>query len=111
MRASSSVPPSTRLRLRGTRAEQFRPIEKTTKYLDEGTTFDPGRRDDYVAEMKFVATSKRPAFARDWMTTRFGAVREIYAGIWPLATDGSLVDMLVVIEDFAGLSIDDFDFK
>jgi hypothetical protein len=45
------------------------------------------------------------------MTTRFGAVREIYAGIWPLAADGSLVDMLVVIEDFAGLSIDDFDFK
>ena len=57
-------------RLRGTRAEQFRPIEKTTKYLDEGTTFDPGRREDYIAEMKFVATSKRPAFARDWMTTR-----------------------------------------
>jgi hypothetical protein len=100
-----------RVRLRGTRAEQFRPVEKTTKYLDEGTIFDPGRREDYIAEMKFVATSKRPAFARDWMTTRFGAVREIYAGIWPLASDGTLVDMLVVIEDFAGLSIDDFDFK
>ena len=78
-----------RVRLRGTRAEQFRPIEKTTKYLDEGTIFDPGRREDYIAEMKFVATSKRPAFARDWMTTRFGAVREIYAGIWPLASDGT----------------------
>jgi hypothetical protein len=100
-----------RIRLRGTRAEQFRPTEKTTKYLDEGTKFDPGRREDYVAEMKFVATGKRPAFARDWMTTRFGAVREIYAGIWPLASDGRQVDMLVVIEDFAGLSIDDFDIK
>jgi hypothetical protein len=98
-----------RVRLRGTRAEQFRPTEKTTKYLDEGTKFDPGRRDDYIAEMKFVATSHRPAFARDWMTTRFGAVRDIFAGIWPLASDGTLVDMLVVIEDFAGLSIDDFD--
>jgi hypothetical protein len=98
------------MRLRGTRAEQFRPIDSTkTKYLDEGTTFDPGRREDYVAEMKFVATSHRPAFARDWMTTRFGAVREIFAGIWPLASDGFHVDMLVVIEDFAGLSVEDFD--
>jgi hypothetical protein len=96
-----------RVRLRGTRAEQFRPID-TTKYIDSSTIFDPGRREDYIAEMKFVATGNRPAFARDWMTTRFGAVREIFAGIWPLAADGTHVDMLVVIEDFAGLSLDDF---
>ena len=100
-----------RVRLRGTRAEQFRPVEQTTKYLDEGTVFDPGRREDYIAEMKFVATSRRPAFAQDWMTTRFGAVRDIFAGIWPLASDGTKVDMLVVIEDFAGLSADDFDLR
>lgn len=99
-----------RVRLRGTRAEQFRPID-TTKYIDNSTIFDPGRREDYVAEMKFVATSHRPAFARDWMTTRFGAVRDIFAGIWPLASDGFHVDMLVVIEDFAGLSADDFDLR
>jgi hypothetical protein len=99
-----------RVRLRGTRAEQFRPKDGA-KYLDEGKIFDPGRREDYIAEMKFVATGRRPAFARDWMTTRFGAVREIFAGIWPLATDGTHVDMLVVIEDFAGLSIDDFDLR
>ena len=99
-----------RVRLRGTRAEQFRPID-TTKYIDKSTIFDPGRREDYMAEMKFVATGKRPAFARDWMTTRFGAVREIFAGIWPLASDGETVDMLVVIEDFAGLSLEDFDFQ
>jgi len=100
-----------RVRLRGTRAEQFRPVEKTTKYLDEGTIFDPGRREDYIAEMKFVATGRRPAFAQDWMTTRLGAAREIFAGIWPLASDGTNVDMLVVIEDFAGLSADDFDLR
>ena len=96
-----------RVRLRGTRAEQFRPID-TTKYIDSSTIFDPGRREDYMAEMKFVATGNRPAFARDWMTTRFGAVREIFAGIWPLAADGTRVDMLVVIEDFAGLSLEEF---
>ena len=99
-----------RVRLRGTRAEQFRPKD-TTQYIDEGKTFDPGRREDYLAEMKFVATGHRPAFARDWMTTRFGTVRDIFAGIWPLAADGEQVNMLVVIEDFAGLSVDDFDLK
>lgn len=98
------------VRLRGTRAEQFRP-KGTTKYLHEGTTFDPGRREDYVTEMKFVATSRRPAFARDWMTTKFGGVRDIFAGLWPLAADGEHVDMLVVIEDFAGLDAADFDLK
>ncbi|MGH6893825.1 MAG: PAS domain-containing protein [Dongiaceae bacterium] len=98
------------VRLRGTRAEQFRP-KGATKYLDEGTTFDPGRREDYVAEMKFVATNRRPAFARDWMTSRFGSVRDIFAGIWPLASDGEHVDMLVVIEDFAGLDVADFDLR
>jgi hypothetical protein len=56
------------VRLRGTRAEQFRP-KGTTKYLDEGTTFAPGRKEDYIAEMKFVATEQRPAFARDWIIT------------------------------------------
>src|SRR5215813_7296413 len=70
-----------RVRLRGTRAEQFRPKDVTTRYIDEGTTFEPGRRDDYLVELEFVATARRPAFARDWITTRFGTVREIFAGI------------------------------
>jgi hypothetical protein len=98
-----------RVRLRGTRAEQFRPRDVTTKYLDEGTTFEPGRREDYLAEMEFVATTRRPAFARDWIRTRFGSVREIFAGIWPLTTDGARIDKLIVIEDFAGLDAAEFD--
>ena len=99
-----------RVRLRGTRAEQFRP-KGATKYLDEGTTFAPGRKEDYIAEMKFVATGQRPAFARDWMITRQGGQRDIWAGIWPLSADGQRTDMLVVIEDFAGLLADDFELK
>jgi hypothetical protein len=98
------------VRLRGTRAEQFRP-KGTTKYLDEGTTFAPGRKEDYIAEMKFVATEQRPAFARDWIITRQGTQRDIWAGIWPLSADGQRPNMLVVIEDFAGLVADDFDLK
>lgn len=96
------------VRLRGTRAEQFRP-KGTTKYLDEGTTFAPGRKEDYIAEMTFVTTQRRPAFARDWMINRQGSLRDIWAGIWPLSADGRRVNMLVVIEDFAGLIASDFD--
>lgn len=96
------------VRLRGTRAELFRP-KHVQNYLDEATTFEPGRREDYIAEMQFVATRQRPAFARDYMTTRAGVVRDIWAGIWPLSADGRRVNMLVVIEDFAGLEIKDFD--
>lgn len=96
------------VRLRGTRAEQFRP-KGNSKYLDEITTFTPGRKEDYLAEMKFVCTEQRPAFARDWMVTKYGAMRDIWAGIWPLSADGARVDMLVVIEDFAGLVLSDFD--
>lgn len=96
------------VRLRGTRADQFRP-KGNSKYLDEATTFAPGRKEDYLAEMQFIATEQRPAFARDWMVAKNGAVRDIWAGIWPLSSDGTRVNMLVVIEDFAGLVAADFD--
>lgn len=96
------------VRLRGTRAERFRP-KGMKKYLDEATTFTPGRKEDYMAEMQFVSTEQRPAFARDWMIDRNGQVRAIWAGIWPLSEDGQRTNMLVVIEDFAGLVADDFD--
>lgn len=98
------------IRLRGTRAEKFRQ-QGVKKFLDEATTFAPGRREDYIAEMKFVATEQRPAFARDWMIARNGAVRDIWAGVWPLSPDGVRTNMLVVIEDFAGLVLSDFDLR
>jgi hypothetical protein len=96
------------VRLRGTRAERFRP-KGIKKYLDEATTFTPGRKEDYMAEMQFVSTEQRPAFARDWMIDKNSRVRAIWAGIWPLSEDGQRTNMLVVIEDFAGLVADDFD--
>jgi hypothetical protein len=96
------------VRLRGTRIDEFRPKGKW-KYLDEATTFDNGRRDDYLREMEFVVTHRRPIFARDWMTSRFGALCDLYAGIWPLSSDGERIDMLVVVEDFDRLVPEDFD--
>jgi hypothetical protein len=98
------------IRLRGTRAEKFRP-KGIKKYLDEATTFTPGRKEDYMAEMRFVSTGQRPAFARDWMIDKNGRVRDIWAGIWPLSEDGVRTNMLVVIEDFAGLVAEDFDLR
>jgi hypothetical protein len=96
------------VRLRGTRIDEFRP-KGNWKYLHEATTFDRGRKEDYLREMQFVATHGRPAFARDWLTTRFEAVCDLYAGIWPLSSDGEHIDMLVVIEDFDSLEPEDFD--
>ncbi len=96
------------VRLRGTRIDEFRPKGKW-KYLDEANTFDRGRREDYLREMEFVVRNRRPVYARDWMTSRFGALCDLYAGIWPLAADGERINMLVVIEDFDSLQPEDFD--
>jgi hypothetical protein len=96
------------VRLRGTRIDEFRPKGKW-KYLHDATTFDRGRREDYLREMEFVARNRRPVYARDWMTSRFGALCDLYAGIWPLSSDGERIDMLVVIEDFDRLEPEDFE--
>ena len=96
------------VRLRGTRIDEFRPKGKW-KYLHEANTFDRGRREDYLREMEFVVRHRRPVYARDWMTSRFGALCDLYAGLWPLSSDGQRVDMLVVVEDFDSLEPEDFD--
>jgi PAS domain len=96
------------VRLRGTRIDEFRQ-KGQWNYLHEATTFDRGRKEDYLREMEFVATHRRPVYARDWLTTRFGAVCDLLAGIWPLSSDGQRIDMLVVIEDFDRLEPEDFD--
>ena len=95
------------VRLRGTRIDEFRPKGKWT-YLDEANTFDRGRKEDYLREMEFVVQHRRPVYARDWMTSRFGALCDLHAGIWPLSSDGVRVDMLVAIEDFDRLEPEDF---
>lgn len=96
------------VRLRGTRIDEFRPKGKW-KYLHEANTFDRGRREDYLSEMAFVVRHRRPVYARDWMTSRFGALCDLHAGIWPLSSDGQRIDMLVAIEDFDSLQPEDFD--
>lgn len=98
------APFRVRIRLVGTKIVQFRG-DNTGKYLDELTSMERARRSDYIAEMRTVAARKSPAFACDAVTTRFGAIQEIYAGIWPLASDGSHVDKLVVIEDYGQLRV------
>lgn len=99
-----------RIRLSGTR-NSARRGDNTGKYLDEITSWDAGRKSDYLKEMEFVANNRRPAFSRDWLTSKFGVRHNIFAGIWPLASDGRLVDMLVVMEDWEGRNPSDFDLK
>jgi hypothetical protein len=89
-----------RIRLVGTRAAERRG-DNTGRYLDQVPTLDAGRSAEYVAEMRLVCEQRRPAFARDWLTLRYGTERDIYAGIWPLAADGQNVNMLIVMEDWA----------
>ena len=97
-------PLRVRIRLVGTRIVQFRG-DNTGRYLHELETVEPARLKDYLREMGMVADRGRPVFACDFVTTRFGAVQEIYVGIWPLASDGRRVDKLVVIEDYGPLRV------
>jgi hypothetical protein len=97
------APFRVRIRLVGTAIAEFRG-DNTGKYLDELTGMGPERRDEYLAQMRLVATEARPAFACDRLVTRFGTVHDIYAGVWPLATDGRKVDKLVAIEDYGKLA-------
>lgn len=98
------------VRLRGTRIDEFRP-KGTWKYLHEADTFDRGRKEDYLREMEFVVDNRRPVYSHDWMTSRFGALCDLFAGIWPLSSDGQRIDMLVVIEDFDTLHAEDFELE
>lgn len=93
-----------RIRLVGTRVVQFRG-DNTGRYLDQIETVEPARLKDYIDEMRTVVERGRPAFACDQVTTRFGAIQEIYVGIWPLAKDGRTVDKVVVIEDYGQLRV------
>jgi hypothetical protein len=97
-------PLRVRIRLVGTRIVQFRG-DNTGRYLHELDSVEPARLKHYLAEMRTVVERARPAFACDFVTTRFGAVQEIYVGIWPLAADGRNVDKLVVIEDYGPLKV------
>ena len=95
-----------RIRLVGTRAAERRG-DHTGRYLDQVPRLQPERLAEYLAEMRIVFTQARPAFARDWLTLKYGSVRDIYAGIWPLAGDGAHVNMLVVMEDWARITPED----
>ena len=95
------------VRLRGTRIDESGP--RAMEIPARANTFDRGRRKDYLREMEFVVRHRRPVYVRDWMTSRFGALCDLYAGIWPLSSDGQRIDMLVAIEDFDSLVPEDFD--
>lgn len=76
-------------------------------YLDAAPNLRPKQREDYLAELKIVATERRPAYARDWVKTRMGILRNCYAGLWPLAMGSNPVNMCLVIEDYLDLAPED----
>ena len=92
-----------RVRLRGTRAEQFRPVEKTTKYLDELATSNVWSAAASLRQYQIAATEGRPVFSFDWMVGKFGVRHPFQTGIWPLASDGRTVDLCIAVEDYLKL--------
>jgi hypothetical protein len=93
-------------RLVGTRIVQFR-NELTGRYLDEIAEFPAEIRDGLVREYQLVCTRRAPTFSRDILLTRYGNSITFYGAIFPLSSDGVMVDRCVAVEDFEGQHPDD----
>lgn len=75
----------------------------TGRYLDEFTESDHWDTKIYLEQYWKVATERRPVFGRDWMVGKSGARHTYAVGIWPLASDGQIVDMCMALEDYFGI--------
>lgn len=93
-------------RLVGTRAVAFR-HELTGRFLDEITEFPEKVRADLTAEYRLVCDQKRPTFSSDTLKTNFGKDVVFFGSIFPLSSDGILVDRCIAIEDYESNRPDD----
>lgn len=93
-------------RLVGTKAVAFR-HELTGRYLDQIAEFPEDVRAELSAEYRLVFDQKRPTFSRDTLKTKFGNNITVFGSIFPLSSDGVLVDRCIAIEDYEGHRPDD----
>lgn len=91
-----------RYRLCGTQVTEFCG-NLTGRYLDEVGTNDVWSTAAYLHQYEVAATETRPVFSFDWMLGQFGGRHPFQTGIWPLATDGRMVDMCIAVEDYLKL--------
>jgi len=91
-------------RLVGTQIVEFRG-EVTGRYLDAIPWSAPAARDKVQDSFALVAASRAPLFAEVDITTRTGAVRRMFGGVWPLAAspDGP-IDRCLAAEDYGDLT-------
>ena len=93
-------------RLVGTKAVSFR-HELTGRYLDEVTEYPDDVRAELTREYRLVCEQKRPTFSKDTLTTKFGNTLIVYGSIFPLSSDGIVVDRCIAIEDYSSNQPDD----
>jgi hypothetical protein len=90
-------------RLIGTKAVAFR-HELTGRYLDEITEYSDDVRAELIKEYSMVCAEKRPTFSKDTLKTKFGNTLIVSGSIFPLSTDGTIVDRCIAVEDYEGTS-------
>ncbi len=93
-------------RLVGTKVASFR-HELTGRYLDQITEFPEDVRADLSREYQLVCREKRPTYSKDTLTSKFGHKIAFHGSIFPLSSDGDLVDRCIALEDYESVRPDD----
>lgn len=88
-------------RLIGTKAVTFR-HELTGRYLDQVVEYPEDVREELVKEYRMVCDEKRPTYSKDTLKTKFGNTLIVFGSIFPLSSDGTVVDRCIAVEDYEG---------
>jgi hypothetical protein len=97
-----------RYRLAGTQIVEFRG-EITGHRLGEIPWSSPTGQGVVMAGFVRAIAERMPLFSEVDITTRNGAHRQIFTGIWPLAfRDDAPIDRCLAIEDYGALTCDEF---
>jgi hypothetical protein len=91
-----------RYRLCGTRVAEFCG-NLTGRYLDEMGGAELWSAAAYLRQYQIAVGQGRPVFGIDSMRGEFGARHHFQTGIWPLSSDGRMVDMCIAVEDYRNL--------
>lgn len=97
-----------RYRLCGTLVTEFCG-NLTGQYLHEVLNPELWSTAACIHQYQTVTREARPVFSRDWLVGQFGAHHHFQTGIWPLASDGHVVDMCIAVEDYSRLRRADVD--
>lgn len=92
-------------RLCGTEVARIRG-ELTGYYLDEWPHWTDAEKQGLLTDYRCAVMERRPYFSWDRIRMLGDTWHYIYSGIWPLSTDGRLVDKCLALEDFVGIDPD-----